>query len=614
MKFVVISGGVVSGLGKGITSSSIGVLLKESGVRVTSIKIDPYLNTDAGTMSPYEHGEVFVLDDGGEADLDLGNYERFLDISLTRDHNITTGKMYQVVINKERRGDYLGKTVQVVPHVTDAIIAHIQKVAFIPVDGTNKQPDVCLIELGGTVGDIESMVFLEAIRQLRYKIGQDNFCQVHVSLVPVVGAVGEPKSKPTQHGVKELRSAGISPDIIVCRSTEPLSRDIISKISMHCMVPPSSVISVHDAENVYQVPVMLLAQRLPSLIMSCLKINKMAPERLLAWENLSNRVAGRPYETSLPSPSARGSPTPPAAPFPVTRIAFVGKYTGLGDSYLSVTKALTHAAATNGTKLQIDWIESTDLEQESTEDYEVAVQRLHNAHGLLIPGGFGGRGVNGKVVAVNYARLNKMPFFGICLGMQVAVIEAARTILGLADANSTEFDEKTSNPVVVNMPEISTEHLGGTMRLGARKTNIAKGSLGSLVYGGKTEVMERHRHRYEVNPLYVERLEKTGLVFSGKDDKNERMEITELPTSKHPFYIGVQYHPEFKSRPMNPHPLFMAFMAAALKRVSDTVLNVPATSVSSHTTKKGDHASRTYEDAAQSNGEGAPPQKRTKIS
>eukprot|EP00808_Paulinella_micropora_P030420 g41326.t1 len=597
MKYVVISGGVVSGLGKGITSSSIGVLLKASGLRVTSIKIDPYLNTDAGTMSPYEHGEVFVLDDGGEADLDLGNYERFLDVNLTRDHNITTGKMFQQVINKERKGDYLGKTVQVVPHVTDAIIKHIEQVALVPVDGSNKVADVCLIELGGTVGDIESMVFLEAIRQLRYKIGHDNFCQVHVSLVPVVGAVGEPKSKPTQHSVKQLRAAGLSPDIIVCRSTEPLSRDLISKISMHCMVPPSSVISVHDADNVYQVPIMLLKQGLPSLVMSRLKINKMPPERLLAWEQLSACVKGEAVGNCCSSLNGcNGSAV--HTPFPVVRIAIVGKYTGLSDSYLSVTKALTHSAAAHRSKLQLEWIESSDLEKVDSEEYNQAFQRLRSAHGILIPGGFGTRGVNGKVMAVKYARTNKIPFFGICLGMQIVVVETARNVLGLEDAASAEHDTVTKNPVIINMPEISTEHLGGTMRLGARVTEITKGTLGYRIYGNRTQISERHRHRYEVNPAYVERLEKAGLVFSGKDDKKERMEITELPTTQHPFFIGVQYHPEFKSRPMNPHPIFRAFIGAAVKTPQ-------ATSTSSDSAEQ--HNAGQIE-------AGGPTQKRAKIS
>ncbi|GAB5365444.1 hypothetical protein AAMO2058_001058500 [Amorphochlora amoebiformis] len=552
MKYILISGGVVSGLGKGITSSSIGVLLKAAGVQVTSIKIDPYLNTDAGTMSPYEHGEVFVLDDGGEADLDLGNYERFMNVNLSKDHNITTGKVYSKVIEKERRGDYLGKTVQVVPHVTDELQMWIERVAQLPVTDSKEKPEVCLIELGGTVGDIESMVFLEALRQFRFRVGAGNFCHVHVSLVPVVHAVGQQKTKPTQHGIMTLRSTGHSPDIICCRATKPLTREITRKIALSCMVPASHVVSIHDCKNIYHVPLILRKQRVPELVLEILKINKMAAESISKWTAMVQREDNAKKEVS---------------------IAIVGKYTGLSDSYLSVIKALKHAANSLKLKLVIKWVESTNLEpapktgagSESPQvspfstpfrtavdifepkEYQKAWRDLKSCQGILIPGGFGIRGVLGKVLAVEYARSNKIPFFGICLGMQVAVIEFARNVLGLEDANSTEFGD-TKNPVVIFMPEGSKVRFGGTMRLGSRRTNIEKDSLGHRLYQS-SHVNERHRHRYEVNPDYVPKLEAKGLRFTGKSVDGKRMEITELKDDNH-FFIGVQYHPEFKSRPM----------------------------------------------------------------
>jgi len=546
MKYVVVSGGVVSGLGKGIASSSIGALLKACELNVTSIKIDPYLNTDAGTMSPYEHGEVFVLDDGGEGDLDLGNYERFLSIRLSKDHNITTGKVYQHVINKERKGDYLGKTVQVVPHITDAIQEWIERVAVVPVDASGRAPEVCMIELGGTVGDIESMVFLEALRQFRYRVGSDNFCHVHVSLVPVVGAVGEPKSKPTQHGVKELRAAGLSPDLILCRSSQPLDRSIISKISQFCMVPATHVVSVHDVSNIYRVPLLLLEQRVPGLVLGALKINRMAPAELPRWQRLADSVDNAAQQV---------------------RIGLIGKYTGLSDAYLSVTKALAHAALENDIKLEIEWIEASSLEEKHRtahpDEYNKAWKLLHSVDGVLVPGGFGDRGVMGKMAAAQYAREKSVPYLGICLGMQVAVVEFARNVLGWQDANSTEFDEETTHPVVIFMPEGSTTHMGGTMRLGARTSNLKEGTLVKTMYGGHATIVERHRHRYEVNPDLVPKLEEKGLVFSGVDDEKVRMECIELPRESHPFFFAAQFHPEFKSTPMNPSPPFRAFVLAS---------------------------------------------------
>uniref|UniRef100_A0A6V3IIT6 CTP synthase n=1 Tax=Lotharella globosa TaxID=91324 RepID=A0A6V3IIT6_9EUKA len=520
-------------------------------------------------MSPYEHGEVFVLDDGGEADLDLGNYERFMNVNLTKEHNITTGKIYSRVIEKERRGDYLGKTVQVVPHVTDALQDWIERVAQIPVEDSKSKPEVCLIELGGTVGDIESMVFLEALRQFRFRVGEGNFCHVHVSLVPVVHSVGQQKTKPTQHGIMTLRSTGHAPDIIACRATKPLARETRNKIALSCMVPASHVVSVHDVKNIYHVPLLLRKQRVPELILESLKINKMPAESLPKW---SAMVLREDQATKT------------------CRIAVVGKYTGLSDSYLSVIKALQHAANHCKLKLKIVWVESMELEQPhgattpsfesvspgisperpsparppKSERHKKAWDSLKSCQGILIPGGFGSRGVQGKILAVQYARRNQIPFFGICLGMQVAVIEFARHVCALEDSNSTEFDQHPEHPVVIFMPEGSKTHLGGTMRLGLRKTVIQKGSLGNKLYG-KTEVNERHRHRYEVNPDYVKQLEEAGLKFTGKSVDGQRMEITELK-SEHPFFIGVQYHPEFKSRPMYPHPIFLGFIRESSKR------------------------------------------------
>lgn len=552
VKYVLVTGGVVSGLGKGITASSVGVLLKAAGLRVTSIKIDPYLNRDAGTMSPYEHGEVYVLDDGGEADLDLGNYERFLDITLTKDHNITTGKIYDHVISRERRGDYLGKTVQVVPHITDAIQAWIEKVATVPVDSSSISPDVCIIELGGTVGDIESMVFLEALRQFHYRVGGDNFCHVHVSLVPVVNAVGEPKSKPTQHSVRELRASGLSPDLIVCRAQKALEVSIISKISLFCMVPSTHVLSVHDVPSLYHVPLLLMSQNATSIILSTLRLNRMPPLALPQWRALADAASGEGKKKEI------------------IRIALVGKYNGLSDAYLSVLKAAQHAALFYGFKEEIVWVDSEKLQQPlSTEDetgHEETWAILKSADAVLIPGGFGQRGVEGKILAARYARMNNIPFLGICLGLQVAVIEYSRSVMGWKRAHSSEMDDRTEKPVVVFMPEISTSHMGGTMRLGSRCTKLKPGSLASNLYKGHSEIWERHRHRYEVNPDMVDELEAGGLSFSGRDTTGSRMECMELPVDIHPFYFAVQFHPEFQSRPLNPSPPFCGLVSAAAKK------------------------------------------------
>ncbi len=543
MKYVVVTGGVLSGLGKGVTASSIGVLLKSAGLKVTSIKIDPYLNSDAGTMSPFEHGEVFVLDDGGEVDLDLGNYERFLDIALTRDNNITTGKVYANVIDKERRGDYLGKTVQVVPHITNEIQEWIERVAHVPADGSSETPDACVIELGGTVGDIESAPFIEALRQFQFRAGKGNVCFVHVSLVPVMGPVGEQKTKPTQHTVKELRGLGIIPDILVCRSEKPLDSETKSKLAAFCHVDEDAVVSAHDVSNLYQIPISLFEQSVLRKV--SVHLGFKVPTKLPIldeWREMADKVDTLEEEV---------------------RIAMVGKYTGLSDSYLSVIKALQHSAFAVGRKLQIDWIESTDLDpNDRTENHEEAWRMLESADGILVPGGFGNRGVEGKIAAANYARVNEVPYLGVCLGLQIATIEFCRNVLNIESANSAEFDENAPVHAVVFMPEISKTQMGGTMRLGSKPTPFLVDDCKiRRLYGGAEYVNERHRHRYEVNPDLIEKIEASGLVYVGKDETGKRCEIMEL--NGHPYYVGTQYHPEFKSRPGRPSPPFLGLLKAA---------------------------------------------------
>ena len=538
MKYVVVSGGVLSGLGQGVTASSIGVLLKAAGLRVTSIKIDPYLNSDAGTMSPFEHGEVFVLDDGGEVDLDLGNYERFLDINLSKDNNLTTGKIYAKVIEAERRGDYLGKTVQVIPHITDAVQDWIESVAARPADGSEETPDACIIELGGTVGDIESAPYVEALRQFQFRVGRENVTFVHVSLVPVMGPVGEQKTKPTQHTVKELRGLGITPDILVCRSSKPLNEETRNKLAAFCHVKPQAVMSTHDVPNIYHVPLMLQEQGLCDI----LGVDCSATGMLDDWKAMAFHLDTLTEEV---------------------HIAMVGKYTDLSDAYLSVIKSLQHAAMAVDRKLVIDWIEASHLEEDwAAEDHEAAWAALRKADGVLVPGGFGDRGVEGKIRAAHYARTEGVPYLGICLGLQIATIEFCRNVLGMTGANSTEFEDNPEHAAVVFMPEISKTHLGGTMRLGSRPTLWQHdGSTIRALYGPGEAVDERHRHRYEVNPDLIERIEEAGLVFVGKDESGQRCEIFEL--NDHPYYVGVQFHPEFKSRPGKPSPPFLGLLKAA---------------------------------------------------
>jgi CTP synthase len=549
MKYVVVTGGVLSGLGKGITASSIGVLLKSAGLSVTSVKIDPYLNCDAGTMSPFEHGEVYVLDDGGEVDLDLGNYERFLDISLTKDNNITTGKVYQAVIERERRGDYLGKTVQVIPHITDEIQEWIERVANISSDGSGNTPDACVIELGGTVGDIESAPFVEALRQFQFRVGEENICFVHVSLVPVMGPVGEQKTKPTQHTVKELRGLGIIPDILVCRSEHPLNTETREKLAAFCHVSPEAVVSAHDVSNIYRIPILLEEQGVSQVLAKEIGFNLPESRPLLEdWIQMANTVDNLEE---------------------IIKIAMVGKYTGLSDSYLSVIKALQHSSYEVNRKLEINWIESESLDdkqkEKNLEKYSEAWNILKEADGILVPGGFGIRGIEGKIKAAEYARVNKVPYLGVCLGLQIATIEFCRNVLGMENANSTEFDENTPQPAVVFMPEISKTHMGGTMRLGSKPTPfLVEDCKIKRLYDNKSYVDERHRHRYEVNPELIDKIESAGLIYVGKDETGQRCEIMEL--KDHPYYVGTQYHPEFKSRPGKPSPPFLGLLMAASGR------------------------------------------------
>ena len=502
-------------------------------------------------------GEVFVLNDGGEVDLDLGNYERFLDVELSRINNITTGKIYSEVIEKERRGDYLGKTVQVVPHVTDAIQNWVERVAAMPIDDSGEQPDVCIIELGGTVGDIESAPFVEAMRQFQFRVGHDNFCLIHVSLVPVVGSVGEQKTKPTQMSVRDLRGAGLSPDLIACRSSTPLDEGVRGKISMFCHVAPEQVLAVRDVSSVYHVPVLLRENGVVDFFRKRLNLDniKVSDERRLAGKELWNKW------TALTASYERL--------FDTVKIALVGKYTDLHDSYISVYKALEHASLGCTRKLEIKWIEASDLESETLKTnpikYHESWQNLCSADGILVPGGFGGRGVEGMIMAAKWARENKIPYLGICLGMQIAVIEFARHMCGMKEANSAELDPETPTPVVVYMPEISKTHMGGTMRLGLRPTVFQPNTETSKVrklYNDQPSVDERHRHRYEVNPEHVSTFESNGLKFIGRDESGERMEIVEL--DDHPFFVGCQYHPEYLTRPLKPAPLFHGLIAASI--------------------------------------------------
>lgn len=536
------------------------------GLNVTSIKIDPYMNIDAGTMSPLEHGEVFVLDDGGEADLDLGNYERYLNVTLTKKHNITTGKVYQHVIERERRGDYLGKTVQVVPHLTNAIQDWIEAVAKIVVDDNGETPDVCIVELGGTVGDIESAPFVEALRQFQFRVGVENFALIHVSLVPVIH--GEQKTKPTQAAVKDLRSLGLTPDIIACRCSEKLDISAIEKISMFCHVGPNQVWAVHDVNSTYHVPLLLKDQKMLQYFSNRLKLAEIIipRERIDKGKDLWSKWL------QLTSSHDRSYET--------VTIALVGKYTNLQDSYISVVKALEHSALRCQRRLKIVWVEATDLELVASSadkiKYHQAWSNVCSADGILVPGGFGTRGTEGMMAAAKWARENSVPYLGICLGFQVAVIEYARNVLGLK-TNSIELDETVEDPVIVYMPEISKTHLGGTMRLGLRPSVFQDGTEWSKLrqlYGGSQRVHERHRHRYEVSPSHIPILEKAGLNFIAKDDSGERMECIEL--KGHPYYVGTQYHPEYLSRVLDPSKPLLGLVAAASGVLDSVIFDISA--------------------------------------
>ncbi len=535
-KYIFVTGGVVSSLGKGLAASSIGALLESRGLRVTLIKLDPYLNVDPGTMSPFQHGEVFVTDDGAETDLDLGHYERFTHAHLSQANNWTSGRIYREVIDKERRGDYLGKTIQVIPHVTNEIKDAIRKVT---VDG---EADVVIVEIGGTVGDIESLPFLEAIRQMGNEEGRENALFIHVTLVPFIAASGELKTKPTQHSVRELREIGIQPDILLCRSDRPLSHDLRSKIALFCNVKESAVVTAQDVDTIYDVPLAFHDQGLDELIVSSLHLSETAAAAdLAAWRKLVDTIR---------EPSAGE-----------TAIAIVGKYVELEDSYKSLREALTHGGVANNLRVNIKWIESEELMDDS--NFEA---RLRDFDAILVPGGFGKRGVEGMIRAISYARKTRTPYFGICLGMQTACIEFARNACDLKDADSTEFNLETPHPIIFKLRDlVNVEEMGGTMRLGAWICRLSEGSLARDIYGGASEISERHRHRYEFNPVFRETLEKAGLRFSGISTDDRFVEIIELSRDEHPWFLGCQFHPEFKSKPLMPHPLFASFVRAAFQ-------------------------------------------------
>jgi CTP synthase len=528
-KYIFVTGGVVSSLGKGITAASLGRLLKNRGLKVTIQKFDPYINVDPGTMSPYQHGEVFVTDDGAETDLDLGHYERFIDINLTKNSNVTTGKIYSSVISKERRGEYLGGTVQVIPHITNEIKERVFRA------GRESGSDVVITEIGGTVGDIESLPFLEAIRQIKSDVGRDNVMYIHATLIPYIKAAGEVKTKPTQHSVKELRGIGIQPNVIVCRTEYPMGDDLKRKIAQFCDVDQKAVIECRDASNLYEIPLNLRKEGLDDIVVSHLKLDAPAPD-MTEWENLVRRIH-----------SITGS----------VEIAIVGKYVALHDAYLSIVEALGHAGIDAEREVKIRWVNAEDVTSENVDEL------LRGVHGVLVPGGFGDRGIEGKITAIRWAREKRVPFFGICLGMQVAVVEFARHVVGLAGANSSEIDPSTPYPVIDLLPEQKDiEDLGGTMRLGLYPCKIAPGSLAARAYGEEL-VYERHRHRYEFNNTYREQIEAAGLRVSGTSPDGRLVEMIELPD--HPWFLAVQFHPEFTSRPNRPQPLFREFVGAAIR-------------------------------------------------
>lgn len=527
-KYIFVTGGVVSSLGKGITAASLGRLLKNRGLKVTIQKFDPYINVDPGTMSPYQHGEVFVTDDGAETDLDLGHYERFIDINLSKNSNVTSGKIYSNVITKERRGDYLGGTVQVIPHITNEIKERVFRA------GKEAGSDVVITEIGGTVGDIESLPFLEAIRQIKSDIGRDNVMYIHVTLIPYIKAAGEVKTKPTQHSVKELRSIGIQPNVIVCRTEYPLAEDLKRKIGLFCDIDASAVVECRDASTLYEVPLMLREEGLDEIVVNHLKLTTNQPD-MREWEGLVERVKSL-HKT--------------------TEIAIVGKYVALHDAYLSIVESLGHAGIAAESEVKLRWVNAEELNEQNI------AEELQGVHGILVPGGFGDRGIEGKITAIRYAREQKIPFFGICLGMQVAVIEYARNVAGLDNANSSEINPSTPYPVIDLLPDQKdVEDMGGTMRLGLYPCKLAPGTLAAKEYGEEL-VYERHRHRYEFNNEYREAIESAGLRISGTSPDGRLVEMVEM--ADHPWFLAVQFHPEFTSRPNRPQKLFRGFVSAAL--------------------------------------------------
>ena len=529
-KYIFVTGGVTSSLGKGIVSASLAKLLQSRGLNVTIQKLDPYINVDPGTLNPYEHGECYVTEDGAETDLDLGHYERFLNIQTSQNNNVTTGKIYQSVINKERNGDYLGKTVQVVPHITNEIKEHILKL------GKGKDYDVVITEIGGTVGDIESLPFIESIRQLKWNLGQDVLF-IHLTLIPYLSTSGELKTKPTQHSVKTLLEYGIQPDILVCRTEYHLDASIRKKIALFCNVEQECVIESIDAKSIYEVPLLMLNEKLDSVVCEKLKIKIENKPSLTKWKKFLNNLH-EPEQT--------------------IEIALIGKYVELKDSYISIAESLIHAGAKNKTKVNLHWIHSSKLEEQDCETV------LKNIHGIIVAPGFGSRGIEGKIKAVQYARTKKIPFLGICLGMQCAVVEFARNVLKMENANSIEIDSNTKYPVISMMEEQKKlKKMGGTMRLGSYQCDIKKETLLHKIYQKET-ISERHRHRFEFNNQYLKEFESNGLIFSGKNSKNQLMETIEI--KDHPWFIGVQYHPEYKSTVENPHPIFLGLIEAGLKK------------------------------------------------
>jgi len=529
-KFIFVTGGVVSSLGKGITAASLGRLLKSRGLKIAIQKFDPYINMDPGTMSPYQHGEVFVTDDGAETDLDLGHYERFIDINLSKSSNVTTGKIYWSVVSKERKGDFLGGTVQVIPHITNEIKSRVYRVV------KESNPDVVITEIGGTVGDIESLPFLEAIRQMKSDIGRENVMYIHVTLVPYLRAAGELKTKPTQHSVKELRSIGIQPDVIVCRSEMPLSKDMEEKLALFCDIDKDAVIQAVDASSIYEVPLVLEQEGLDDIVIERLGLECGAPD-MNEWREIVHKIKNPRHNTT---------------------IAVVGKYVELPDAYMSVAESLRHAGLYHDSAIEIKWVNAVDLEKEDCLD-----EKLACADGILVPGGFGDRGIEGKIKAIRYAREKKVPFLGICLGMQCAVIEFARNTSGMKKANSSEFDPKTPYPVIDLLPEQKDiEDKGGTMRLGLYPCKMKEATVAHEAYQDEI-IYERHRHRFEFNNEFRDKMVAKGLVISGTSPDDRLVEIIELPD--HPWFVGTQFHPEFKSRPNRPHPLFRDFVGSVLK-------------------------------------------------